>query len=705
MEDILSVLRDLKRLQALADTGLLDSPDEERFDQYTRLACKILGAPVSLVSLVDDRRQFFKSASGLGEPWATLRETPLSHSFCKYAVASGAPFIVHDAPRHPLVHDNAAVHDLGVIAYAGVPLKTSEQSLGVFCVIDSKPREWTPEELAMLTIVSSAVVAELELSRTRREVADRTAALNAITDSALDAIITADAEGMIIFSNRAVETVFGYRSAALESRPVTDLMPERYRSAHREGLARVRAGGDAHVLGRVVALHGLRSTGEEFPLELSLSRWCGRSGSYYTGVLRDVSDSQRALQSLREAEEQLRLTIENAPIGMALVSLDGRWLRVNGALGEILGYSETELMSTNFQAVTHPEDLEADLELLEGLLAGNSTSYKLEKRYRHRDGHTVWTLLSVALVRDTQGAPSFFVSQIQDISDRRNAEAQADLFFENSVDMLTIFGTSGTFERVNVAWERTLGWSPQDLISRPYLEFVHPEDREKTTNETMALYAGHGTASFRNRLFARDGGLHWLEWTSRFTEDGRLFCVARDVTKSIELETEIRRSSLEDELTGLHNRRGFMLLGEQMIKNAARYDRALFVLFADLDGLKRINDELGHEAGDRVIAEMAIVLRSTFRKSDVLSRLGGDEFVVMAEGDVAVAEVAKERLKYNIQRHNEDSDRPYSVSASIGIALYDKSQAQSLAALITSADKVMYDAKKKLKEATRHPLP
>ncbi len=144
-------LRDPARLAALRRLAVMDTPAEEAFDRLTRLATRILGVPVSLVSLVDDDRQFFKSAHGLPEPWASRRETPLSHSFCQHVVAARTPLVVEDAREHPVVRDNLAIPDIGVVAYAGVPLKTADgHVLGSLCAIDRQPRAWTDEEVAIL---------------------------------------------------------------------------------------------------------------------------------------------------------------------------------------------------------------------------------------------------------------------------------------------------------------------------------------------------------------------------------------------------------------------------------------------------------------------------------------------------------------------------------------------------------------------------
>lgn len=157
-------LSEFERIAALEATALLDSPAEAAFDQFTRLASTILQTPVALVSLVDQHRQFFKSCTGLPEPWASSRQTPLSHSFCKHVVATAEPLVVADARLHPLLKDNLAIPDLGVIAYLGIPLTTPQgHTLGSFCVIDSKPRQWTEREVEILRGLAALVMTKIQL--------------------------------------------------------------------------------------------------------------------------------------------------------------------------------------------------------------------------------------------------------------------------------------------------------------------------------------------------------------------------------------------------------------------------------------------------------------------------------------------------------------------------------------------------------------
>jgi GAF domain-containing protein len=160
---VVRAVTDSERLAALQRTGLLDSEPDERFDGLTRVAARALHAPVALVSLIDRDRQFFKSCIGLPEPWASRRETPLSHSFCQHAVASRRALVVDDAREDPTLRDNLAIRDLDVIAYAGIPLIGQDgQAIGTLCVVDHKPRHWRVEETALLEEIATAVVAQIE---------------------------------------------------------------------------------------------------------------------------------------------------------------------------------------------------------------------------------------------------------------------------------------------------------------------------------------------------------------------------------------------------------------------------------------------------------------------------------------------------------------------------------------------------------------
>ncbi|WP_234300972.1 sensor domain-containing diguanylate cyclase [Sphaerospermopsis aphanizomenoides] len=179
----------------------------------------------------------------------------------------------------------------------------------------------------------------------------------------------------------------------------------------------------------------------------------------------------------------------------------------------------------------------------------------------------------------------------------------------------------------------------------------------------------------------------------------RTIALEQEIEERKAAEAEVRRLSLTDELTGLYNRRGFFVVAEQQLKTGKRTQIPTFLMFIDLDGLKQINDKLGHEIGDAAIVAAANLITKTFRQSDTLGRLGGDEFVVLLQGNDPSLEVMIGRLQSAIDKFNRCSKQPFQVSMSIGVVNYDHNQPVSLDHLITLADELMYQQKRAKKQA------
>jgi GAF domain-containing protein len=158
-----AVVTDPARVAAVRRLFLLDTPPDRAFDRLTGLAAQLLDAPVSLVTLVDAERQFFVSESGLGEPLRSLRQTSLDYSICQHAIAASRPLIVGDTRAHPVLSATPAVAELGVAAYAGIPLYVGGHAVGTLCVLDFVPREWTGDQLAMLSHLAEITMDEIRL--------------------------------------------------------------------------------------------------------------------------------------------------------------------------------------------------------------------------------------------------------------------------------------------------------------------------------------------------------------------------------------------------------------------------------------------------------------------------------------------------------------------------------------------------------------
>jgi PAS domain S-box-containing protein len=341
-------LSDAGRLADLRDTGLLEGGSYPSLDRLVSTAVQQTGAPVALISLVDADRQVFASQVGLGEPWATQGQTPLSHSFCQHVVGDDAPLVVPDARADPRLRDNLAIEDLQVVAYAGFPLHSpGGEVLGSFCVIDTAPRRWTKQELAIVQGLATAAETEIALRAANRELLLTTERMHQVLDTANDAFVTTDADGVVTAWNAAAASLFGYAPAEAVGRPVAELIvPARFRAAHEAGLARVREEGVSILSGQRIELTAVDRAGREFPVEMALQVVQENGTPVCHAFLHDISERKaaellqqtqhavaRALADATTAEQAATDTV--AAIATALGWTCGEFWRPDDAAGTI----------------------------------------------------------------------------------------------------------------------------------------------------------------------------------------------------------------------------------------------------------------------------------------------------------------------------------------------------------------------------------
>ena len=245
------------------------------------------------------------------------------------------------------------------------------------------------------------------------------------------------------------------------------------------------------------------------------------------------------------------------------------------------------------------------------------------------------------------------------------------------------------------------GIRPDAEVTREkFLEAIHPDDRDQIVQAGKRALEQKTDYDVEMRVLWPDGATHWIAAKGRYfyDEDGRavrMSGMAWDITLRKHYEEEIRTLSNTDELTGLYNRRGFLTLAEQELKRAERTKKGMLFIYADLDGMKTINDTFGHQRGDEALVEAAGLLREVFRESDIIARIGGDEFALLvAETPTAYANLVKTRLQRRISARNASANRPYTLSLSMGVAHYDPHRPVPLNKLISRADSAMYAGKR-----------
>lgn len=255
-------------------------------------------------------------------------------------------------------------------------------------------------------------------------------------------------------------------------------------------------------------------------------------------------------------------------------------------------------------------------------------------------------------------------------------------------------GNDFIFRDFNRAAEKIDQISKADVVGRSVLQ-VFPAIKEFGLFEVLQNVWRDGVHRHHPVSYYKDGRIEgWRENYLYKLPSGEVVAIYDDVTENRKMEEEVRMLAIMDPLTGLCNRRGFMTLADQQIKAADRTNKKMSLLFIDIDGLKRINDTLGHEEGDRALMSAATILKQTFRESDVTARMGGDEFAVLAVDAAENPEIVVIRLAGQIALHNALPDRRYEISMSIGTTVYDPQSPCSLDVLISRADTLMYEQKK-----------
>lgn len=561
-----------ERLQALASYAVLDTAPEAEFDEITRLASLVLATQSSAISLIDDRRQWFKARVGI-----PFSETPRDQAFCSHAVESGKFLEVSDATADERFVDNPLVTRKGGIRfYAGAPLVVnSGHCLGTLCVFDSEPRPPLSDvQRCALEDLAKLAVERIEARRERLE--SEVAAK--VVGATSDAVLAVDREGTITFWNAAAERMFGYTAADAVGADLNLILPPKLAEAHHQGFARAVAGNKTSLVGTTVELSALRASGEEFPIELSLARWHGerdRTGGGFAAIVRDVT---------------LRKELE----------------------------------------------------------------------------------------RDRADARLFLDSIVTHLP--------AMLFVKDSATRKYLL--------LNKAGEEIIGRPAEEVIGRTDRE-LFPDVGDGYSSRDTSVLKSHGVETYESD-FQRDDGKTLRLRTKRIVVDAPeagqryILGLTDDVTNLRRSEERVLYLAHHDPLTGLFNRSSFV----DGLASRVSQGHPLAVLTVDLDRFKSVNDQFGHLAGDKLLAEVGNRLRRIAGDDATVARIGGDEFTVIMPVDDAkrraqkMADAIVEQLgkPYKIGRHVAH------VGASVGIVLAPDDGA-TVEELRHAADLALYRAK------------
>jgi PAS domain S-box-containing protein len=307
---------------------------------------------------------------------------------------------------------------LGVKSALGVPVEAGNKIYVATFMSIRGHRKWPKNLVRRLHLVAEIFASALGRLRAERSLSASESRTKAILKAFPDLMFVLSRDGVFIESHCGSYADLLMPPEEFTGRAMEDVLPIEMTRLFRAAFERVAETHDVVEVDYLLAVNG-----DQRHFEARLVR---RDDGAMVVVVRNVTEKHRAASKLRDSEQQFRVAFTHSAIGMALVSLDGRFLQVNGTFCRMLGYSENELLSTNFQPLTVPEDLAPDLAQVRKAIAGEISHFEIEKRYLHKDGRIIWALLTAALVRDTSDRPLYFVSQVHDISERRQAQMEIE---------------------------------------------------------------------------------------------------------------------------------------------------------------------------------------------------------------------------------------------------------------------------------------
>ncbi|QJW89987.1 PAS domain S-box protein [Spirosoma taeanense] len=571
---------EMQRLEALASYDILDTLPEEEYDDITQIASYICQTPVSLITFVDEHRQWFKSAHGIA-----VRETPRQYSFCSYAIQTPEQLLEIQDTRldERFAHFPYTTQEPGVIFYAGVPLiDEAGQALGTLCVVDHQPRRLSEKQVTTLKALARQVVSLLKLRRSQnllkkanQQLHDSNHILQAVVSNCPAGLVLLDVlrdretitDFQYVFTNPANSAITGYSVEAMNGNSLKALFPNVVRQGMFDQLT------------TVVQTREPRHFQPQFNLPTG-PVWSTITlvpvGERVLLTIQDITPLKKIEEQLQAHTENLEqiiaerttemshlLAMQKAILnhaGQAILSTDtkGRIQTVNPAAERLLGYTADELIgkiSTRFMESIDPPEAKGPfvshrpdrLKLRFSFHKLESYSHGDECRLLTKQGQRMPVLLTTTAMRDEAGNLIGYIGLATDISPLKKAEEelmqknrQLNVFFNSSLDLHCIATPGGTIVRLNRSWETMLGLSTAEVQGKSLFTYLHPNDTAYTLAAVQEGLTRGYVDKLVNRMRSKDGSYRLIEW--RLVLDGNLFYTsARDITESRSAAARLQR--------------------------------------------------------------------------------------------------------------------------------------------------------------------
>jgi len=511
-------------------------------------------------------------------------------------------------------------------------------------------------------------------------------------------------DGVFLRVNRSFAAMVGREQAALVGVPVRDITHADDVAEDRAGLERLAAGEEEshHREKRYVRPDG---SVVWVRLAVTLVRGDEDEPSHLLAQTIDITERKIFEEALATSEERFRSLSASAPNGIYAIDISGRLLYSNDRLVELTGLDHDQLAGTGWLDIIHPD--ERDRVIRESGPTAINRRLATEWRIVRPDGEVRWVRTRASPLYGRHGEHAGYVGALEDVTQEMEAvrelaarEAEYRMLAENSSDFLARHGPDGTYRYASPASLAITGVVPEDLIGTLPCDYIAQEDHQAVVAYGELLMERDEPATITYRLRRGDGQLRWLETVARAVRDEagvrELVSVTRDVSERKEAELELSHAALHDALTGLPNRALFLDRLALALRRNERRSGSVAVLFCDLDRFKVVNDSLGHDAGDRLLVDVAGRIAAALRPADTVARFGGDEFTMLCEdiaGEIEAATIAQ-RIVDVFREPFQLDDGEVFLATSLGIAIARGTDDRA-EDLIRDADAAMYRAKER----------
>ncbi len=432
------------------------------------------------------------------------------------------------------------------------------------------------------------------------------------------------------------------------------------------------------------------------------------------GAAFEAQEQDRWEKAVKNQDDFLSVMISVMPNAAFFKDTRGVLVGCNAAFEKLLNLSRDKILGKTFRDLVEEKLADKDKETDEALLQKSGVQV-YEAGLKAWDGGVHDIIFIKSSYAKPNGMIGGLIVTLIDLTQRKRIEEElqqiktfTDGIVQTMTEGLVLTDAEGKFTFVNPAGAALLGYRPADMVDREVVSFV-PKDQRNIVKEADDRRSKGISDRYELDFLHKDGSRRTLLVSGgpRVSGSGAsgTMAVLLDITDRKLMEEQIRSLSLEDELTKLYNRRGFMTLAEQQLKNASRLHKRAFLIYADVDNLKAVNDTFGHKEGDKALVQLAAAIKKSFRESDIVARLGGDEFVVLAmETTRSGADILTKRLDEKLAMFNlhmsQEGNASYTVSVSLGVAMFDPEFPSRIEDMIVQADSHMYEQKKAKKIAS-----